>query len=105
MGSPADNAAFWKKLWPEATAILDSNEVLYDAFGIRDGSWTQLLKPSLWWKYIKAMPSGMGIPRGNTLRNPGAVLVHKRVVIARQDADDFGLTIDIEPFIQIASDV
>ena len=104
MGSPGQNEAFWNRYWPEARAILDPHQKLYEAFDVGTGSLGQFLGPRLWWKYLKAIPSGMGWPRGNTMRNPGACLIEGNTIVARQEFADFGTMVDTRAFVALATE-
>ena len=70
----------------------------YKGFGITWGSMSQFFKPAVWKAYFAARSFGVGKPAGNTMRNPGALLIHDQRIIHSQDIEHFGTLVDVEAF-------
>lgn len=85
MGSAQDGEDFLDKRWPEARAVSDPGEQLFEAFGLGRGSVGQLFGPSVVWEGMKAFAQGHGIgrPVGNPLRMSGWFLVDEGAVVWR----------------------
>ncbi len=83
LGKPEDGEQFFSERWPEARAVADSNEDLYQAFGLRRGTVGQLFGPQVMWSGMKAVFGGHGIgrPVGNPLRMSGWFLVKKDEIV------------------------
>jgi len=97
MGHPKKADYFFNDFYPEALAIGDPNQALHIAFEIRNGSISQFFKPAVWKAYWANRKFGIGSPVGNTMRNPGAVLVRNQKVLYQQtSAGHFGEQVDIE---------
>ena len=83
MGSPEAGHDFLEKRWPEARAVSDDDESLYDAFGLTNASMGQLFGPSVFKSGLQAMlrGNGIGLPVGNPLRMSGWFLVHENEIV------------------------
>lgn len=103
MGSAARAEEFFSEYWPEALAIGDPKQRIYRAFGIKIGSVSQFLKPVVWKAYWANRSHGIGAPNGNTMRKPGAVLVRSGKVIYQQDFEHFGVQVDVDAILGVAS--
>ena len=58
--------------------ISDPDGSLYEAFGLDRAGIKQILSPSVWFRGVSSiLGHGLGIPRGDTLRMPGAFLVNR----------------------------
>lgn len=64
--------------------ISDPEGKLYEEFGLNRAGVKELLSPSVWLRGLTAIFTGNapGIPRGDTLRMPGAFLVNRGEVSA-----------------------
>ena len=78
LGTPEDGEEFFASRWPEARAVSDPNEELYEAFGLGRGGVKQLFGPKVFLAGVKAALDGHGIgkPVGNPLRMSGWFLIH-----------------------------
>ncbi len=95
MGSKTQADSFFATYWPNALAIGDPKQILYRAFGIGIGSVGQFLKPDVWKAYWSNRSHGVGAPVGNTMRNPGAVLIAGTKVLYVQECEHFGVQVDV----------
>lgn len=58
--------------------ISDPDGALYEAFGLDRAGLREILSPSVWFRGVKSiLGHGLGVPRGDTLRMPGAFLVNQ----------------------------
>lgn len=96
MGSAATAENFFIDYWADALAIGDPKQEIYRAFGIGIGSVGQFLKVDVWKAYWANRSHGVGAPVGNTLRNPGAIVIADAHVIYAQQAGHFGEQVDVE---------
>lgn len=96
MASAERGNDFFDGLWPQALAIGDPKQELYRAFGVSIGSIGQFFKPDIWKAYWANRKFGVGLPAGNTMRNPGAVLVQGKNILHQQSFAHFGEQVDIE---------
>lgn len=103
MGSADRAEQFFSEYWPEALAIGDPQQTLYRAFGIAIGGVGQFLKPDVWQAYWTNRSHGVGLPNGNTMRNPGAVLVRSEEILYQQHFKHFGVQVDADAVIRAAS--
>lgn len=94
MGNPTQAEEFFATYWPDAVAIGDPKQQIYRGFQITWGSVFQFFKPSVWRAYLKAKSHGIGKPQGNTMRNPGAFLVHQGRICFTQKFGHFGVQVD-----------
>lgn len=95
MGTPERADDFFDGLWPEALAIGDPQQNLYRAFDVGIGSIGQFFKPDVWKAYWANRKFGVGLPVGNTMRNPGAVLVRGKKILRQQSFKHFGQQVDV----------
>lgn len=98
MGSQDSANEFFETYWPSALSIQDPQQILYKSFGLTWGSLKQFIKPALWRSYFSAREFGVGKPVGNTMRNPGAFLIHNEQIVHTQDFEHFGVLVDFESF-------
>ena len=75
LGTPEEGDAFLAPRWPEARAVSDPAQGLYEAFGLGQGSPGQLFGPRVLLAGLKAMRHGVGKPVGNPLRMSGWFLI------------------------------
>lgn len=70
---------FFKKFgMDDVERISDPGGALYEAFGLDRAGIKEILSPSVWFRGVKSiLGHGLGIPRGDTLRMPGAFLVNQ----------------------------
>jgi hypothetical protein len=82
-GSRQAGEEFFGKFWEAARAVADRPKRLYNAFGLRHGTLTQLLGPSVWVRGVEAMAKGnfIGKPVGDPLVLPGYFLIYDQQVI------------------------
>lgn len=75
--------SFFESRSKSARAISDTDGVLFDAFGLKRGTLTQLLGPRAIWRAFGSMLKGhfVGKPTGNETQMPGVFLVHRREVL------------------------
>ncbi|MBK8431862.1 MAG: hypothetical protein IPL28_11490 [Chloroflexi bacterium] len=75
-GGVDEGTAFFRKLWPEARAVSDTNKTFYNAFGIKQGSWMETLGPSVLACGVRAASKGHmnGTPSGDVWLMPGLFL-------------------------------
>ena len=84
LGTPEDGAKFFDKRWPEARAVSDEKEVLYDAFELSQrGTLAQFLGGQPIVQGWKATLQGHlpGLPVGNPLRMSGWFLVRGEQIV------------------------
>jgi hypothetical protein len=83
LGSPEEGDEFLAKRWPEARAVSDPDEVLYDGFGLARGTLGQLLGPRVLWAGLKSTLSGHGfaMPAQDAVRMSGWFLVNDGQVV------------------------
>ena len=98
MGTADKANAFFEKNWPDAFCIQDPQQILYKAFEINNGSLLQFLKPGIWKAFWKSRRFGLGMPQGNTMRSPGAFLIHNESIVHSQVFKHFGEMIDLKTF-------
>lgn len=83
LGSTEDGDEFLARRWPEARAVSDPEEELYEGFGLERGSAGQLLGPRVLWAGLKSTLSGHGfaLPAQNPVRMSGWFLVNDGQVV------------------------
>jgi len=79
--------------------ISDPEGVLYEAFGLDRAGLKEILSPSVWFRGVQSiLGHGLGVPRGDTLRMPGAFIVNEgkvaksyfhQTIAARPNMKDF----------------
>ena len=81
--SVEEGDAFFSRAWPEARVVADPDQRVYAGFGLRDGSWWQLLGPRVWLAALRAVAKRhfVGRPRGNVRSMPWVFLVRRDEVI------------------------
>lgn len=94
----AGGETFFGAFWPEAAAIADPELALYGAFGVERGGLRQFVTLGYWAGILRALRHGMGRPRGDVMRNPGAFLVQAERIVARQDFAHFGEALAYDAF-------
>ena len=72
-GDVAEGQAFFRKLWPEARAVSDTDKTYYQAFNIRRASWSEALGPSVLACGVRTSAKGYanGVPTGDVWQMPG----------------------------------
>ncbi|MDJ0522834.1 MAG: hypothetical protein QNJ90_12270 [Planctomycetota bacterium] len=87
LGSEDLGERFFKRRWPEASAISDPEGKLYDAFDVERARWTQLFGLSVLLKGVKAALTGHGVgkPGGDVMRMPAAFLIHDSKIVWAQE--------------------
>ncbi len=77
MAQAEEAEPFFQKRWPEAIAIADPQAELYRAFGLRRGSWGQLLGFQALWAGLRGLLAGHGVgrPKGDPLMLSGRFLI------------------------------
>ena len=66
--------------------IADPGKHLYQAFGLRQGNWWQLLGPKTWFRGLTAgwlRGHGVGRPAADSTQMPGVFLIDKGAVVSR----------------------
>ena len=85
MMSDADSVVFFRKYrLDDVPRISDPAQTLYQAFGLKRGTLTQVVGPSVWWQGFKATVLGgnlPGKPVGDIYQLPGAFLVHNGEIV------------------------
>ncbi len=81
LGPPEKAEPFFSARWPEARAVSDEKEDLYEAFGLEQGSVGQLLGPRVFLAGVRAARFGVGMPVGNPLRMSGWFLIDDGAVV------------------------
>lgn len=68
--------AFFKKLWPEARAVSDSDKRFYTAFGLERGGMREMFGAGVWSCGVRAATKGhsIGAPVGDPWMMPGLFL-------------------------------
>lgn len=64
--------------------IGDPEGKIYEAFGMKPGSFRQVMGPGVWWPGLKAtlfQRHFPGRPQGDVFRMPGAFLVHRGAIL------------------------
>ena len=84
--------AFFSERWPEAAAIADPDQILYDAFGLGSGSTNQLFGPKVWLAGIRATlgRNGVGLPKGNPMLMSGAYWIRSGRVVGSRPSTHAG---------------
>lgn len=75
LGTLEEGEQFFASRWPEARAVSDESEELYEAFGLKQGSMGQLMGPRVFLAGLKAIGHGAGKPVGNPRRLSGWFLI------------------------------
>jgi hypothetical protein len=96
MGSAAQGNNFFETYWASAAAIGDPKQLLHRAFSVNWGSVSQFFKSGVWRAYFEAKSYGVGMPQGNTMRNPGAVLIRDEEIVFSQQFEHFGEPVDTD---------
>ena len=104
MGTSERAEEFFSEYWPEARAIGDPKQMLYRAFNVAWGDVGQFFRPAVWKAYFKARYHGVGFPHGNTMRNPGAFLIHNLKILFAQQFEHFGVQVDVAAVRQAVAD-
>ena len=96
--SVEDGESFFATRFKTARAISDTGGVLFDAFGLRRGTLTQLLGPRAIWRALGAMLKGhfVGKPTGNETQLSGVFLVRHREVLWEHRARHAGDQPDLD---------
>ncbi|MFT4514418.1 MAG: hypothetical protein ACI91B_003127 [Planctomycetota bacterium] len=96
--SVEDGERFFASRFQTASAISDADGVLFEAFGLRRGTLTQLLGPRAIWRALVALLKGnfVGKPTGNEAQMPGAFLVRQREVLWEHRAGHAGEQPDLD---------
>ena len=104
MSSPEAAAEFFASYWPEAQAIGDPEQTLYQAFEIKAGSLFEFFRPQVLKAFWPNRHHGIGAPRGgNTLRYPDVLLIENLQVQFMQTADHIGMQVDVEAIQQLSA--
>lgn len=80
LSSESEAAVFFEKYgMGDVDRISDPTGKIYEAFGLNRAGLKELLSPSVWLRGLTAMFKGNapGMPRGDTLRMPGAFIVNR----------------------------
>ena len=59
----------------------DPEKKLYDAFGLKTGSFLQVLGPQSFFRGVQAFRHGIGVPVGDVWQMPGTFLIHKGNIV------------------------
>lgn len=89
---PVQGDKVFDEFWPEARAISDTDKVLYEAFGLSQGSRVKLFSPSLWKRSMEAYRKGFrqdGV-MGDAMMMPGLFLVFEGEIVWSHDYKHFG---------------
>ena len=64
--------------------VCDTQQRLYQAFGLSRGDMTRVAGPAVWWRGLKAILEGhmVGVPRGDVTQMPGAFVVDNGEIVA-----------------------
>lgn len=86
-GSVADGEAFFRKLWPQATAVADLPRTFYNAFGIQRGGLKEMFGPGVIACGFRAARKGhsIGAPVGDPWIMPGLFLVQGETILWQHD--------------------
>ena len=86
-GGREDGAAFFRKLWPEATAVADLPRNFYDAFDIQRGGMKEMFGREVWACGVRAARKGhlIGKPKGDPWVMPGLFLVQGAQILWQHD--------------------
>ncbi len=86
-GSVSDGEAFFRKLWPQATAVADLPRTFYNAFGIQRGGLKEMFGPEVIACGFRAVSKGhfIGAPVGDPWIMPGLFLVKGETIFWRHD--------------------
>jgi hypothetical protein len=81
-GTPTEGRAFLRRYWPGVRAVADPETVLYEGFGLEQGSLRQMLGPAVWAAQRGARAKGHrnGERSGDIWRMPGLFLVRDQHV-------------------------
>ncbi len=88
--SEARTLEFFEERFPDAKAIADLSAGLFEAFNRNRMKVSQLIRPRLIWRTLKALTKGhfIGKPGPDVLRLPGAFLVEAGRVVWSKPAVD-----------------
>lgn len=82
MGTPEQAAEFRAKLKTELTLLADAGREAYRAYGLRRGTWREVIGPKVWPRLLKAaIRGGAGKPVGDVWQMPGAFVIDTRGII------------------------
>lgn len=82
MGTPQQAARFRAKLKTELTLLADAQRKAYQAYGLRQGTWQQVIGPKVWFALIKGMVrGGAGKPVGDIWQMPGAFVIDRQGIV------------------------
>lgn len=95
MGTLRQSEEFFSKYWPAALGLGDPQQQLYRRFGIGIGRVQQFFQPAVWKAFLAARSHGIGLPNGNTMRNPGAFLIQRGQVVWTQPIEHFGTLVNV----------
>lgn len=92
LGTIEDGVAFFSDRYPEARAVADGNADLYRAFGLRQVTSSQAIKPGLLFCTVRAIAHGNlpGLPNADPLQMPGVFYVHGDRILWRHDYSHSG---------------
>lgn len=82
-GTVGDGESFFPAYDPAARAVSDPGRVYYTAFGLRQGSFSQMFGPDVWSCGLRAARKGLGIgrPVGDPWVMPGLFLVRRAEIL------------------------
>ena len=82
-GSPTEGRAFLRRDWPEARAVADPEQALYERFGVRRASLLEALGPAVLRSRQRARAKGheSGPRSGDIWRMPGIFAVEGRRIV------------------------
>lgn len=87
VGDVENGQSFFSNAWPEAKAIADKEQVLYTAFNVTQGSWSQMFGVGVVMCGLRATSKGnvQGRTAGDPWQMPGAFVVQGERVLWQHD--------------------
>lgn len=83
---------FFNSFWPEARVVSDKEHFFYQAFGLKQASLNQMIKPAVWLRNIQTTLKGNFVGKfvGDVWMMPGIFLVKNKNVIWQHDFQHVG---------------
>lgn len=103
-GDVESGEAFFRRLWPEARAVSDMSKKFYKAFGLKRGSFSEVLGGQVMACGVRASAKGhtLGAPKGDVMMMPGLFLVENNQQLWAHDFAHVGDHPDWEKVPQFA---
>ena len=82
MGTPQQAAQFRTRLKTDLTLLADPRRAAYQAYGLRQGTWQQVVGPRVWFSLLRAVfRGGVGRPVGDVWQMPGTLVIDRQGIV------------------------